>query len=87
MDLSLLSPCNVYCGTCVLYKKGKCLGCSKESGKAKAKGKVFCDIYSCAKSKKLVTCSDCTSYPCEKYNKGIFAEGFIKWIRRKLEES
>ncbi len=87
MDLSLLSPCNVYCGNCVVYKKGKCLGCARESEEAGAKGKVFCDIYLCAKEKKLTACSDCESYPCEKYDKGIFSEGFIKWVREKLKES
>jgi len=87
MDLRLLGPCNVYCGNCAVYKKGKCLGCKEESEKAGAIGKVFCDIYSCAADKKLSTCSDCTSYPCEKYDKGIFAESFIKWIRDKLKEA
>ena len=86
MDTSLLAPCNVYCGNCAIYKKGKCLGCAEESKKTEIKTKVFCDIYSCAKDKKLVTCSDCVSYPCEKYDKGIFAESFIKWIREKLKE-
>lgn len=86
MDTSLLSPCNIYCSTCALYKKNKCLGCTEESRKAEAEGTMFCDIYYCAESKKLVTCSDCASYPCEKYDKGIFAESFIKWIREKLKE-
>jgi hypothetical protein len=87
MDISLLAPCNVYCGNCALYKKSKCLGCAEESKKAESAGKVFCDIYSCAKDKNLVTCSDCRDYPCEKYDKGIFAESFIKWIREKLKET
>ena len=86
MDTSLLSPCGVYCGNCAVYKKGKCLGCSEESKKAETTEKVFCDIYSCAKNKKLATCSDCDSYPCEKYDKGIFAGSFVKWIREKLKE-
>jgi hypothetical protein len=63
------------------------LGCEEESTKAEAEGKVFCDIISCAKSKNMVTCSDCKSYPCEKYDKGIFAENFIKWIRENLKET
>lgn len=87
MNLALLAPCNYYCGNCILYKKNKCLGCLKETEKAKAQGKTFCDIYLCAKENKLITCSSCRSYPCEKYDKGIFAESFIKWIREKLKES
>lgn len=55
MDMSLLSPCNVYCGNCILYKKNKCLGCAKETAKRETGGKVFCDIYLCAKDKKLTT--------------------------------
>ena len=86
MDTSLLAPCNVYCGNCAVYKKEKCLGCAEESKTAEIKEKVFCDIYSCAKNKNLVTCSDCESYPCEKYDKGIFAESFIEWIKEKLKE-
>ena len=71
MDMRLLSSCNVYCGNCILYKKNKCLGCAKETAKRETEGKVFCDIYLCAKDKKLTTCSDCKDYPCEKYDKGI----------------
>jgi hypothetical protein len=55
MNLALLAPCNYYCGNCILYKKNKCLGCSKETEKAKAQGKTFCDIYLCAKDDKLIT--------------------------------
>ncbi|MGQ9531025.1 MAG: DUF3795 domain-containing protein [Candidatus Bathycorpusculaceae bacterium] len=61
--------------------------CAKESAKAGADGKIFCNIYLCAKERKLDTCSDCNVYPCEKYDKGIFSEGFIKWIKEKLRES
>ncbi|MEM2917098.1 MAG: DUF3795 domain-containing protein [Candidatus Bathyarchaeia archaeon] len=86
MDANLLSPCNVYCGNCALFRKGKCLGCAEESSKAEAADKMFCDVFSCAKSKNLVTCSDCAVYPCEKYDRGIFAESFIKWLREKLKE-
>lgn len=87
MNTNLLAPCNYYCGNCTLYKKNKCSGCRKETEKDKTEGKVFCDIYACAKDKKLATCSDCKGYPCKKYDKGIFAESFIKWIREKLKES
>lgn len=87
METNLLAPCNYYCGNCILYKKDKCLGCTKASEKAEAEGRVFCDISLCAKNKKTVACSDCEVYPCEKYDKGIFAESFIKWIRDKLKET
>jgi len=87
MDMTLLAPCNYYCGNCILYKKNKCLGCEKETERARAEGKVLCDIYLCAKEKKLTTCSDCNEYSCEKYDKSIFAKSFIKWIREKLKES
>jgi len=86
MEVSLLAPCNYYCGNCALYKRNKCLGCAQESEKAQAQGKVFCETYLCAQDKKLITCSDCKSYPCEKYDTGIFAASFIKWIREKLNE-
>jgi len=35
MDISLLSPCNIYCGNRVLHRKNKCLGCARESEKRK----------------------------------------------------
>jgi hypothetical protein len=87
MDESLLAPCNVYCGSCAVYKKSRCLGCAEQSRKAAAQGKVFCDIYLCANGKGLAACSDCQDYPCKKYNSGIFAESFIKWIKEKLKEA
>jgi len=71
MNENLLAPCNVYYGSYAVYKKGKCLGCAEESKKANARGKVFCNTYLCAEGKGLVTCSDCESYPCEKYDDGI----------------
>jgi len=87
MNPTLLSPCNYYCGNCAVYKRGKCLGCTKATEKARAEGTTFCDIPVCAKEKKLPTCSDCKTYPCEKYDGGIFAKSFIKWIRDKLKET
>jgi hypothetical protein len=87
MNKILLVPCSIYCGSCAVYKRDRCLGCAKESRKAETLGKVFCDIYLCAKGKGLVACSDCQIYPCEKYDYGIFAENFIKWIREKLKEA
>jgi hypothetical protein len=86
MEVGLLSPCNYYCGNCAVYKRGKCLGCARATEKARAEGRVFCDIAICAKDRKLVSCSECKTYPCEKYDKGIFAESFIKWIRNKIKE-
>jgi len=87
METNLLSPCNVYCGNCAVYKIGECQGCPEENRRAEAEGKVFCDIGVCAKNQKLSTCSDCQNYPCEKYDKSIFSESFIKWIREKLKRS
>lgn len=84
MESSLLSPCNFYCGNCAVFKRGKCLGCAKATEKAKTEGRVFCDVSVCARGIKLATCSDCKSYPCEKYDNSIFAESFIEWIKERL---
>jgi hypothetical protein len=51
MDLSLLSPYNVYCGNCAVYKRGKCSGCKTMGEKRESEGKVFCDIYLCARDR------------------------------------
>jgi hypothetical protein len=87
LDETLLAPCSVYCSLCIVYKTTKCLGCAKQSKTAEAKGKVFCDIYTCARGKNLAACSDCGSYPCDKYDDGIFAESYIQWVREMLKEA
>ncbi len=87
MDKRLLGPCNYYCGSCIIYKKKKCLGCAEMTEKAKKEGKVFCNISLCARDKQLATCSNCADYPCKKYDDSIFAESFAKWIRDKLRET
>ena len=85
LDKTLLGPCNYYCGNCAVFKNGKCLACAKATEKAEAEGRVFCNISLCVGSRNLVSYSDCKSYLCEKYDDGIFAESFIKYIRGKLK--
>ena len=86
MDESLLAPCNVYCGNCAVDRKVGCLGCRVMGEKRDSEGKVFCDIYLCARDRAFVTCSDSSVYPCEKRDKGIFAGSYIGWVREKLGE-
>jgi hypothetical protein len=86
MDESLLAPCNVYCGNCAVYRRGGCLGCRVMGEKREREGGVFCDIYLCARDRRFDACSDCSDYPCEKHDKGIFAESYIGWVREKLGE-
>jgi hypothetical protein len=83
MDESLFAL-NVYCGNCAVYRKGGCLGCRAMGEKREKEGRVFCDIFLCTRDRGFVTCSDCSSYPCEKHDKGIFAKSYIGWVREKL---
>jgi hypothetical protein len=57
------------------------------SEKAKREGRVFCDISLCAGSKQQTICSDCSEFPCTKYDDSTFAESFIKWIRDRIKET
>ncbi|MEM2912489.1 MAG: hypothetical protein QXM52_06090 [Candidatus Bathyarchaeia archaeon] len=59
----------------------------RRSFMAGIESKVFCDIYLCANTKKFNIGSEYGAYPCEKYDKGIFSRGVIKWIREKLLEN
>lgn len=77
MDVSLLSPAT-FTVLDALFIKG-------ENVRAELK-EVFCNIYLCPNEKELSTCFD-RVYPCEKCDKRIFSEGFIKWMRKKLLEN
>ena len=67
----LIGACGIYCGLCTKYQSkapSRCIGCRL------GKQHDWCSIYRCCEKKKgLITCIECTEYPCERYIR------FRKW--------
>ncbi len=59
-DNSLASPCGLYCGECLYYKK-PCQGCVPSGGQP-SWGK--CRTYVCSKKKSVEHCGECSEFPC-----------------------
>lgn len=63
---STVAYCGLYCGACGSFKKGKCPGCH-ENQKAS-----WCQIRSCCKKEKILSCAECKSVSdpndCRKFN-------------------
>jgi len=85
IDANLLGPCGFYCGYCLAYKNGVCLGCRYQAEKSETSGVVeeFCDTLACATKRGFSVCAECEDHPCDKYNpeKSIFSETYIKYLR------
>lgn len=78
-EKKLAGCCGVYCGLCPRYQstaKSRCPGCKILSLT------ISCKLYNCCvKAKTLVTCADCSDFPCDKY------ERFFDWdtfVTRKV---
>jgi len=70
-EKNLAGCCGIYCGLCPWFQStapSRCLGCRIRSRS------VSCKRYNCCVKKNgFVTCADCKTFPCEKY------EGFFDW--------
>jgi hypothetical protein len=86
MDENLLAPCGHYCGSCVVFAKGKCLGCREEGKKRAAEGIEFCKVHECA-TKRGIACHECPGMPCDRYGDSIYNSSFIDWIREQLQKT
>lgn len=90
VDANLLGPCGFFCGSCLAYKQGTCLGCRYQAEKRETEGavEIFCDILNCSCSKNLVTCADCPEHPCARYEpeKSIFSRTFIDYLRKNARK-
>ena len=67
---NLIGCCGIYCGLCTKYQSkapSRCIGCRL------GKQHDWCSIYRCCRKKKVITCIECTEYPCERYIR------FRKW--------
>ncbi|MGB3458876.1 MAG: DUF3795 domain-containing protein [Halobacteriota archaeon] len=67
---NLVGCCGIYCGLCTKYQSkapSRCIGCRL------GKQHDWCSIYRCCRKKKVITCIECTEYPCERYIR------FRKW--------
>jgi len=87
VDANLLGPCGFYCGYCLAYKNGVCLGCRYQAEKSETSGIVeeFCNTLACATKRGFAVCADCEDHPCDKYNPedSIFSDIYISYLRDK----
>ena len=90
IDANLLGPCGFYCGYCLAYRNGICLGCRYQARKSETTGitPVFCDTLVCATEKGFERCSDCPEHPCDKYDpeKGIFSKIYIDYLKNDVRK-
>jgi hypothetical protein len=63
-DAHLAGCCGLYCGLCPRYQStapSRCPSCHKGEHHS------YCSVYRCCVTKRgLVTCAECTEYPCER---------------------
>jgi hypothetical protein len=90
IDGNLLGPCGFYCGRCLAFKKGKCLGCRYQADKRHAEGmKNWCPLLNCAEKRGMKMCSDCDKFPCMKqYNPdkdGMFSWLYFNYIKNEIK--
>jgi len=66
---SLVGCCGIYCGLCTKYQSkvpSRCIGCRI------GEQHDWCSIYRCCVKKKgLITCIECSEYPCERYERRL----------------
>jgi len=63
----LIDPCGLYCGECLGYQDGRCLGCLSRKGLCLKYSKI-CKIYNCCVNiKKFRFCNECKNFPCENF--------------------
>jgi hypothetical protein len=60
LDRNLATPCGLYCGECLYYRK-TCKGCVPSDGRP-SWGK--CKTYACTVEKKVEHCGECAEFPC-----------------------
>ena len=90
IEANLLGPCGFYCGFCLAYKKGVCLGCRYQAERSETKGivNVFCDTLICATEKGLQVCAECTKHPCDRYDDegdSIFSKLYIDYLKEAMK--
>ena len=90
IDSNLLGPCGFFCGYCLAYKKGMCLGCRYQADKRHGEGvQDWCPLLNCAEKKGVTMCSDCASFPCMKhYNPdkdGMYSWTYFNYIRDQIK--
>jgi hypothetical protein len=88
IDSNLLGPCGFFCGFCLAYKKGICLGCRYQADKRAAEGNLgWCTLLNCAEKHGVSMCSDCKGFPCKEFDPkvGMFSEVYMKYIRDEIK--
>jgi len=89
IDSNLLGPCGCYCGYCLAYRIGECLGCRYQAYKNIELGRpVFCSTLVCAEQNGLEMCSECEEFPCDEEfdpKKNIFSAVYIDYIKNDIK--
>jgi hypothetical protein len=89
IDANLLGPCGFYCGYCLAYKKGMCLGCRYQADRNAEKGdENFCTVINCVEGVGVAMCADCREFPCNEYDpqkSGMFSKTYIDYIRNEIK--
>ncbi len=91
MDSNLIGPCGFYCGSCLAYAKGICLGCRYQADKNAREGDDnFCPLLNCAEKKDVKMCSKCDRFPCMRhYNPdrgGMYSWMYFNYIREDIKQ-
>jgi hypothetical protein len=88
IDANLLGPCGFFCGFCLAYKKGICLGCRYQADVRAAEGDLgWCSQLNCAERRGVTMCSECKEIPCKEFDPkiGMFSEMYVSYIRDKIK--
>ena len=90
IDGNLLGPCGFYCGSCLAYARGKCLGCRYQADRKLERGDdTFCGLLNCAERNGVKMCSDCDRFPCTKHydpdRDGMYSWTYYNYIKDEIK--
>ncbi len=86
----MLGPCGYYCGYCLAFKKGKCLGCRYQADVRHKEGMTdWCPLLNCAEKRRMKMCSDCPEFPCMKHynpdDNGMYSWTYFNYIKNDIK--
>ncbi len=76
---TLFSLCGLNCGLCTMHIGGYCPGCGG------GEGNQGCSIARCGKERVVEFCSDCSEFPCAKYDDIDQYDSFISHLHQKKD--
>ena len=89
IDGNLLGPCGFYCGYCLAFKKGVCLGCRYQADRNASKGDLkWCSLLNCAEKHGVEMCSECRAFPCKREydpRRGMYGRVYYEYLRDDIK--